>query len=181
MSEPLFHRAAGPVTPAPFPLVDRTSFLEGMSRVAMAVSIVTTDGIAGRDGLVVTAMTPVAADMERPMLLTCIKATSRPANVIERNGVFCVSVLAEQHAELSDSFAGRHGHGHDWFAAGRWSRLRTNAPALDGALANFDCEIASISLVGTHLVIFGAVQAVRIAPGRPLLHANRAYQRLSPL
>jgi flavin reductase len=179
MSEPMFHPYASEPTEHAFPLVDRASFLEGMSRVAMAVSIVTTDGSAGRDGLAVTAMTPVSADMERPMLLTCIRATSRPASVIERNGVFCVSVLAEQHAGLSDSFAGRHGHDKDWFAAERWSRLRTAAPALDGALVNFDCDIAGISRMGTHLVIFGAVQAVRTAPGQPLLHANRAYGRLS--
>src|SRR5690606_26923968 len=52
--------------------VDRTSFLNAMSRVAMTVNIVTTDGVAGRDGLVVSAMAPVSVDMERPTLLICV-------------------------------------------------------------------------------------------------------------
>lgn len=167
-------------TGSTFPAADRASFLEGMSRVTMAVSIVTTDGAAGRDGMVVTAMSPVSADMERPTLLICVKAASRPAPVITANGVFCVNVLAEGQAGLSDSFAGRAGgRTNVWFDSARWSSLRSPAPALDGALANFDCEIASFTPMGTHLVIFGSVLAVRTAPGRPLLHANRAYHRLS--
>lgn len=163
------------------PGVDRANFLEGMSRVAMAVSIVTTDGAAGQDGLVVSAMAPVSADMERPTLLICVNAASRPAWKIEGNGVFCLNVLAEQHAGLSDCFAGRAGGSSaDWFGKECWSTLRSSAPALDGALANFDCEIVEVSRMGTHLVIFGAVAALRTGSGRPLLHANRSYQRLQP-
>ena len=75
-----------------------SDFIEGMSRVAAAVSIVTTDGAAGRDGMAVTAMSPVSADTERPTLLICVKSTSRPAPVIRANGVFCVNVLAEEQA-----------------------------------------------------------------------------------
>jgi len=164
------------------PGVDRSSFLEAMSRIAMTVNIVTTDGAAGRDGLVVSAMAPVSADMERPSLLICVKATSRPAQKLETNGVFCLNVLSDRHAGLSDSFAGRcGGQTTEWFGNDSWSVLQSGAPALDDALANLDCEITEVSQMGTHLVIFGAVLAVRTSAGQPLLHANRAYQRITPL
>lgn len=162
------------------PPVCRGKFIDGMSRVAAAVSIVTTDGAAGRDGMAVTAMSAVSADAEFPTLLICVKSTSRPAPLIRANGVFCVNVLAENQVAFSDLFSGRNGGDRDsWFTHGRWSRLYTSAPALDSALVNFDCTVAEVSDVGTHHVIIGSVLAVRIAPGRPLLYANRGYGRLS--
>ncbi|MBI4047129.1 MAG: flavin reductase, partial [Devosia nanyangense] len=36
-----------------------------------------------------------------------------------------------------------------------------------------------VSQMGTHHVIFGAVAAIRSGAGKPLLHANRTYCRLS--
>ncbi len=44
----------------------RTRFLEGMSRVAAAVTVVTTDGQAGRFGVTVSSMTSVSADTFDP-------------------------------------------------------------------------------------------------------------------
>ena len=44
----------------------RSRFLEGMSRVASAVTVVTTDGDAGRFGVTVSSMTSVSADTTRP-------------------------------------------------------------------------------------------------------------------
>lgn len=175
MSEPAFHQKLASS-------VDRASFLDAMSRVAMTVNIVTTGGVAGRDGLVVSAMAPVSVDMERPTLLICVNTASRPAHKLMTNGVFCINVLSDRHVSLSDRFAGRRGGPTtDWFGEGDWSTLQSAAPALDGALANFDCEIERIAPMGTHLVIFGGVLAVRVAPGQPLLHANRGYHRLGPL
>jgi flavin reductase len=162
------------------PAICRGDFIEGMSRVAAAVSIVTTDGAAGRDGMAVTAMSPVSADTERPTLLICVKSTSRPAPVIRANGVFCVNVLAEEQAAYCELFAGRSGGSNDhWFNMGQWTRLYSGAPALDRALVNFDCSVSAINDVGTHHVIIGSVLAMRSAPGRPLLYANRGYRRLS--
>lgn len=162
------------------PPASRQDFLDGMAHVATTVSIVTTDGPAGRDGMVVTAMSPVCADTERPTLLISVKATSRPAPLIRANGVFCVNVLAEEQLSLSEDFSGRRGGTREhWFELGQWSRLQSGAPALDAALVNFDCAVASVNDVGSHHVIIGSVLALRTAPGRPLLYANRGYRRLA--
>jgi len=162
------------------PPVDRAAFLEAMSRVAATVNIVTTDGPAGRDGMAITAMVPVSADMAQPTLLVCVNRNSRPAPTILANGVFCVNVLGEDQSALCDCFAGRHGGTCDqWFERGTWSGLGTGAPALDQALVNLDCKVTEVSQMGTHHVIFGAVAAIRSGAGKPLLHANRTYCRLS--
>lgn len=163
-----------------FPPADRADFIEGMSRVAMAVSVVTTDGIAGKDGMAITAMSSVSADGDRPTLLVCLKASSRPAPVVQANGVFCVNVLAEDQAAFSEHFSGRNGGTiEQWFALGQWSRLRSGAPALDAALVNFDCAVTQTSTVGTHHIIIGSVLAIRSAQGKPLFYVNRGYGRIA--
>jgi flavin reductase len=162
------------------PRADRAAFIEAMSRLASSVSVVTTDGPAGRDGLAVSAMVPVSADPGRPTLLVCVNRNSRPAPAILANGAFCVNVLGEDQAELCERFAGRRGGtSAEWFARSGWSVLATGAPALEGALAAFDCTVAEIGEMGSHHVIFGAVEAIRSGAGKPLLHAGRAYRRLS--
>lgn len=165
-----------PALPSP----GRAEFIEAMALLASTVHVVTTDGPAGRDGLALTAMCPVSADGETPTLIVCVNAASRPAPILIENGVFCVNTLAEDQSEICDCFAGRLGGvcAH-WFARHPWSALATGAPALEEALINLDCRVAGVSRVGTHHVIQGAVLAVRRRPGRPLIHANRDYHRLS--
>jgi len=73
-------------------MTTRDTFLEGMSRAASTVSIVTSDGPAGKVGVTVSAMSSVSADSERPSLLVCVNKNSRSADVIRENGRFCVNV-----------------------------------------------------------------------------------------
>src|SRR3712207_6246025 len=85
----------------------RENFLDGMSRAACTVSVVTTDGAAGRAGVTVSAMASVSADSVTPSLLVCVNYQSAAARMILENGVFCVNVLRAEQAVISDRFAGR--------------------------------------------------------------------------
>lgn len=155
----------------------REAFLEGMSRAAATVNVITTAGPAGRTGLTVSAMTSVSADTPKPMLLVCINASSAGAAAIIDNGVFAVNVLGEGQAGVSDVFAGRGAHrGEAKFDCAGWSAGTTGAPLLEGALVSFDCRVGLHRLVGTHHVIFGDVEGVRLSdPCRPLIYAGRRY------
>jgi flavin reductase (DIM6/NTAB) family NADH-FMN oxidoreductase RutF len=84
----------------------RRRFLIGMSHAACTVNVVTTDGAAGRHGVTVSAMVSVSADTPQPTLLVCIHHLSPVADALLKNGVFCVNVLREDQAHISDSFAG---------------------------------------------------------------------------
>ena len=78
----------------------RTAFLEGMSRAASAVSVVTTDGPAGRAGVTVSAMTSVSADGEAPTMLTCLNATSSVLALVLKNGCFCINLLQSEQTVI---------------------------------------------------------------------------------
>lgn len=155
----------------------RSDFLQGMSLAAATVNIVTTDGPAGKAGVTVSAMTSVSADCPRPVLLVCINQASAGARPIIGNGVFVVNVLRESQAGISDAFAGRLGDkGESRFERGNWTAGKTGAPILDDALVSFDCRLLDQHKVGTHHVLFGTVEAVKLsAPGKPLIYANRNY------
>jgi flavin reductase (DIM6/NTAB) family NADH-FMN oxidoreductase RutF len=169
-----------PLTPAATgaPLADAHQFREGMSRVAAAVHVVTTDGPAGRAGFTATAVTPVTDDP--PSLLVCINAEGRSATFLAANGAFCVNTLAVPDREIADIFAGRRDlHGLDRFAAGSWDVLATGSPALASALVSFDCRLTDARLVATHHVMIGRVVAIRLGESRPaLIYYGRAYRDL---
>ena len=154
----------------------RDAFVHAMSRCAATVSVVTTDGPAGRAGLTVSAMTSVSADGDTPTMLVCVNRGASAAGPILANGCFAINVLATGQQDVADLFAGRTGAA-DRFAGRRWDVLETGAPILDG-LAGFDCTVQSSDEVGTHLVLIGAVRAVRVAEaGTPLIYGMRSYLR----
>jgi flavin reductase (DIM6/NTAB) family NADH-FMN oxidoreductase RutF/DNA-binding transcriptional LysR family regulator len=155
----------------------RQRFLLGMSYAACTVNVVTTDGAAGRHGVTVSAMVSVSADTPQPTLLVCIHQLSPVAAAVLANTVFCVNVLREEHAHISDSFAGRTGvHGEAKFECTQWTQQVTGAPRVLDALVAFDCRVTASERVGSHFVVFGQVLDIFVAgSGAPLIYANRAY------
>jgi flavin reductase (DIM6/NTAB) family NADH-FMN oxidoreductase RutF len=155
----------------------RQRFLSGMSHAACTVNVVTTDGIAGRHGVTVSAMVSVSADTPQPTLLVCIHHKSAVAGAVLENGVFCVSVLRDDQAHISDHFAGRSGaRGAERFKCTDWVAQVTGAPRVRDALVAFDCRVTASERVGSHFVVFGSVQDIYIAGGgAPLIYADRAY------
>ena len=155
----------------------RQRFLSGMSHAACTVNVVTTDGAAGRHGVTVSAMVSVSADTPQPTLLVCIHHKSAVAAAVLENGVFCVNVLRDDQAHISDNFAGRSGaRGAAKFGCTEWSTQVTGAPRVLNALVAFDCKVTASERVGSHFVVFGSVQDIYIAGGgAPLIYANRAY------
>ena len=160
--------------------MSRDRFLEGMSRAAATVSIVTTDGPAGKAGVTVSSMSSVSADSERPSLLVCVHDASASAAAIAQNGRFCVNVLTDVQAKLSDVFAGRMG-ADDKFAHGNWTASPGGLPMLEGALVAYDCELKSDTLYGTHHIFIGEVDHTELAEaGIALVYANRSYGSTVP-
>ena len=89
------------------------------------------------------------------------------APVLAQNGVFCVNTLPASEEKLADLFAGRSGvHLHERFSQGEWITLKTGAPVLASAVVAFDCRTIETKAVASHNVVFGAVEAVRLGPGR---------------
>jgi flavin reductase (DIM6/NTAB) family NADH-FMN oxidoreductase RutF len=84
------------------------------------------------------------------------------------NGVFVANILSDTQERVANSFAGLIPELRDnRFLAGDWSELLTGAPALDGALCNFDCRVASVVL------------NVRNQAALPLIFSDRTFRRLA--
>lgn len=154
-------------------VVERAVFIEAMSRAVTGVTVVTTDGPAGRAGMTVSAMSSVSADP--PTLLVCVNASSRTGTAIERNGVFCVNILDSSQAAVAECFAGRDATATDRFSVGDWRRGASGAPELSGAVARFDCAVHLVAPVASHTVYFGQVIDATFANCVPLLYWQRQY------
>lgn len=157
---------------------DPVLFREGMSRVAGAVHVVTTDGAAGRAGFTATAVTTVTDSPAS--LLVCVNTAARSAQALLANRVFCVNVLSAADRDLAAVFSGRTGiHGQDRFAYGDWETLATGSPVLGTSLVSFDCRISDARVVATHHVIIGEVVRIRLGEQKPaLVYQERHYHTL---
>ena len=155
----------------------RDRYLEAMSEAAATVSVVTTDGPAGRAGVTVSAMCSVSADP--PTILVCVHHLSPACQAIRENGVFCVNVLGDEQSAISDTFAGRQRTASgDKFDCAEWRALATGAPALDDPLVALDCRLVEHLRQGSHYVFIGEVADLALGDGAPLVYAKRAYRGL---
>ena len=138
-----------------------------------AVSIVTTDGSAGRAGFTASATCSVTDD---PLtLLVCINRGSSAYASVTRNKVVCVNVLSAWHEPLSRLLGGKV-PAEERFAACAWSTLATGAAVLADCAAAFDCRIADIVDVGRHDVLFCRGAAVhRSGCTDNLIYFGRAH------
>jgi flavin reductase (DIM6/NTAB) family NADH-FMN oxidoreductase RutF len=149
-----------------------------MRQVASSVTVVTTDGEAGRHGATVSAFSSVSADP--PTVLVCLLAESRIARAATENGVFCVNVLSEDDTDIADRFAGRH----DAWVNDRFSGIDCHgapgeAPQIDGATA-FRCVLQQSLRSGSHLIVLGHVRHVLASMASPLTYRDGCYHRLLP-
>lgn len=157
----------------------KTEFLKGMAKAAQSVCVVTTDGIGGKSGVTVSAMTSVSVETPTPSLLVCVHGDTSACDRIRTNRAFCANLLAEDQADISDVFAGRTGlSGEQKFTIGHWHPGETGCPMLDDPIAAFDCRLVHDILVGSHRVFVGEVAAVRLVRDeRPLIYFDRGYAR----
>ncbi len=157
-----------------------SAFIEAMATAATPVSIVTTDGPAGRFGITVSAVVSVSA--EPPIVLVCINRRSPAATAIGGNGVFCVNMLGADQSRLANCFAGRPDDGEAFdFGLGNWRESASGAPVLESATASFDCAQEHGWDAGTHRIVTGRVLRAHSSGRQPLAYSRRAYRVLKPL
>jgi flavin reductase (DIM6/NTAB) family NADH-FMN oxidoreductase RutF len=156
----------------------RESFLEAMRSVAASVTVITSDGPAGRAGATASSFTSVSADP--PTVLVCLRAESRIAAAVSKNKKFCVNVLAQHHHHVADRFAGVHDPEiQDRFDGIDVASGDGEDVVLDGA-TTFACQVENMMTSGSHLVILGRVTTVTSKNNPPLTYLNGEYHRVVP-
>ena len=155
-------------------------FVAAMRLAATGVSVVTTDGPAGRFGVTVSAISSVST--EPPLVLACINRKSPAVTAIELNGVMAVNLLAEHQRPIAETFAGRPCVGAPYdFGCAEWSSDRTGSPLLRHAAAVFDCEVMAFHDAGSHRIVLGRVVDARGGDASPLVYSRRDYRRIADL
>jgi flavin reductase (DIM6/NTAB) family NADH-FMN oxidoreductase RutF len=160
----------------------RTTFLQAMAEAATSVTLVTTDGPAGRFGVTVSAFASVSADP--PMLLACINRKSPAAGAIAANGGLCVNVLSAEQSFLADVFAGRSERFPPYdFSCAEWLRTAGGWRLAD-AIASFACALDREVAAGSHQILIGRVLTTHVSvppEASSLVYARRAYSIAQPL
>lgn len=167
------------VATAPVPVTGE-EFRNAIARLPSGVSIVATDGPAGRAGFTATAIASVSDDP--PTVLVCLNRKSPQNRLIQENARFSISLLPKDAVTLANIFAGRTGlHLGDRFHHGDWTTLSTGSPVLKTAIMALDCQIETFEDVGSHTVYFGRVTATMTKPRDPagakevLIYHDRHY------
>lgn len=150
------------------------TFRHALRRVAGTIFLVTASD-ESRRWYGITATSVVSVSMLPPSLLVCINTASTVFGPIDRQGSFCVNVLAQEHEQHSARFS-NPAEFEARFKFGEW-KPHAGLPYLADAQAAIFCDVARKMVHGSHAVFIGNVEHV-IAPRRvkqPLIYFNRSY------
>ncbi|MFC9361198.1 3-hydroxy-9,10-secoandrosta-1,3,5(10)-triene-9,17-dione monooxygenase reductase subunit [Rhodococcus sp. NPDC057014] len=156
--------------------IDPRRFRTVLGQFCTGVTIITTVDDGEPVGFACQSF--AALSLEPPLVLFCPTKTSRSWAAIERSGVFCVNVLAEEQQSTCARFGSRE---PDKFAGIDWTASPLGSPILTGSLAHIDCSLESVHDGGDHWVAFGRVSSLsEIKEERPLLFYRGQYTGIEP-
>jgi flavin reductase len=160
--------------------IDAAEFREALAYAATAVTIIATDGPAGKAGVTCSAVCSVSD--APPTILFCLNRRSAANSVIKSNGLLSVNWLGAHQTAISQLFSGI---GHvpmlERFSDTRWQDSAHGIPYRTDALVALDCRIASAMEIGTHSVFVARVlNARRTGDAEPLVYCRRAYATTRP-
>lgn len=157
--------------------VARDAFLDAMRLVASTVTVVTTDGAAGKAGATVSAFTSLSADP--PSVLVCLRSDSRIARTVAANRGFCVNVLSEDAVDVARAFAGPSPEDPEDRFKGLDITTAAHGPILPRATA-FACVLTKEVIHDSHAICIGRVIAISNAGHKPLTYLSGNYHIVRP-
>jgi Conserved protein/domain typically associated with flavoprotein oxygenases, DIM6/NTAB family len=160
-------------------LVEKSKFLEAMSHLPGAVSIVTAGDKNNRVGLTVSALCSLSADT--PSLIACVNKSASSHDKIIRHGAFAVNILHPSQSALATQFTKKD---IDRFANYEWVQQVTGAPVLSTAVLSFDCWLEEAIDGYSHSILIGKVAEVNISNSEDagcLVWHRRKYRTCSDI
>ncbi len=159
------------------PMLGVPAFKHAMRSLVGAVTIVALQDMDGAAaGLTATAVCSLS--VEPPSLLVCVNKAAPIAMGLKVGAEFSVNVLAHDQVDVAQAFGGQKGlRGTGRFAYGSWIRSERDVPLLVGAVASFECVVATLMDYATHHIVVGrAIDAhLRNTPARALLYGDGKY------
>ena len=161
-------------------MVDPTVFRDVLAQWPSGVTVVTTlapgEQQAGASWHGMTASSFSSVSLTPPLVSICLDRKLYSHELISASGVFGISVLAKDQAEVARRFAGMVPDVADRFAGETWSTSETGVPLLDSALGWLDCRVLHEHDGGDHTIFVGEVLAGHTArKSAPLLFHSRGW------
>jgi flavin reductase (DIM6/NTAB) family NADH-FMN oxidoreductase RutF len=147
------------------------------AKLTAGVTVVTAlDGTGRPTGMTVSALTSLSA--RPPLVLACLRGSSRTLSALRQQGAFGVSLLTVRQKHLAELFADPSVPPARRFDGSRIRRV-LGLPVLVDALAWSVCLVEDVRPYGDHHAVVGRVMAVEVNSGRPLLWHDRAFHTLT--
>lgn len=144
------------------------NFRSAMRSLAGGVSVITVGRGNDLSGMTVTSVSSLS--VEPATLIVSINRQASSWPLLQKHGVFGVSILSSDHVDVAERFSGIGGlKGAERFADAQWISLASGVPLLAGALAVFDCEVEHVLERHSHAIVIGRVLDLQLSPGKPAL------------
>lgn len=154
--------------------VDAAAFRAVLGQWPTGVSVVTTVAAGAWHG--VTASSFGSVSLDPPLVSVCLARSAFAHDLVESSGVFGVTVLGKDHAEIGRRFARWDPSAPDRFAGEEWLTAKTGAPLLADALGWLDCSVVHAYPGGDHTIFVGEVLAAATPrTTSPLLYHSRTW------
>ena len=157
-------------------------FKAALADFASGVTIVTAVDTEEEDDVAMTATAFISVALEPPLVLVSVGEGSRMYDLLQRQDLWAVSVLAHGQRHLASRFAQR-GRPSDRLLFADVPRHRgeqTGAFLLDGALTALECRTQERVVAGDHILVVAQVLSIaHPSPAEPpLLYFRSRYRRL---
>ncbi len=159
--------------------MDHDIFRAVMSRFATGVTVITTRDTQKWYAMTANSLTSVS--LAPPLVLVVVDLKAHTLGGLKSSGQFAVSILSEDHGEISQRYANPH-QPPDPFAHLPIFYAPSGLPVLREALAYLDCQIEAFHPGGDHQIIVARVVDLQVLdPNKhPLIFYSSHYHRLSP-
>lgn len=154
------------------------NFRNAMATCAAGVHVVTTNGIAGRYGITMTAVASVTD--EPPTILLCINRHASITPIITANRELCVNILSYEQQDIAKYFANMiHLTPEERFAHHVWEYGETNQLQVQGALAHLHGRVIDCHTIGTHNVFYVQIDKINVYDDNPaLVYFRRSFKEI---
>ncbi|MDR5709916.1 MAG: flavin reductase family protein [Armatimonadota bacterium] len=155
--------------------MDPSTFRRIMGQFPTGVTVLAAKAGDTVHGMTANAFTSVS--LQPPLVLICVRQTSRTKPVLDAAGWFAVSILAGDQMEVARIFADPDLDGAQRFARVRWRTGQSGAPILEGCLAYLESRIVATYEAGDHTVYLGEVEHGEVVRPEeaPLVFFRREY------
>lgn len=161
-----------PVLDSVLPIKDQLR--SALQKYPAAVTVIAARSENG-DFYATTATAVTVVTMDPPTMLCCLNRAATLAGHLKDCTHYSINVLRVDQQAIAEACAGKLER-HEREGIGQWLEVVPGAPVWAEAQVSLLCRRSNSITYGTHELLFGEVEAVRIGEGvAPLMYLNRLY------